>query len=190
MKVTEKQIAEMIADYKEGGYYDAVLNRSWDNMYIHSPKSKHFINGIPSCALWRKLIKGKISDLSLCKDFNTLYNELEKLKIAGIGDLLIYDTATCLGCPNMIFPDKIYVHAGVKKGLEALYGDRRYCSNKTLDMNTFINDFPVFADAGLQPIHIEDFLCIYHKDLNGNSEKGMRSRKHVRENKRECTCCC
>lgn len=192
MKVTESQIREWINEYKNEGYYDAASNRSWDNMYIHAPKFKYYINGVPSCAIWKKLVKDNMSKLQSLTNFDALLLELVNLKkkyeIKGIGDLLIYDTATCLGAR----PDKIYIHAGVTDGLAALRGveKKNVKDRKPIELYKFLEEFPVFKGSSLQAIHIEDFLCIYHEDLNGENDKGQKARKSVRDNYRTCICCC
>lgn len=95
------------------------------------------------------------------KTFDELYKEVEKLKINGIGDLTIYDTATMIGCPNQVYPDKVYLHAGAAIGAKALgvEGD-------VVDKSVFVSIFPAFKR--LEPIQIEDVLCIYKSHLQGN----------------------
>lgn len=192
MKVTESQIREWINEYKNEGYYDAASNRSWDNMYIHAPKSKFYINGVPSCAIWKKLVKETFSESQSSADFDELYRQLVKLKtekdVKGIGELLIYDTATCLGAR----PNKVYLHAGVIDGIAALRGEKRedIKDRKPIELDAFFAEFPVFKNSELSAIHIEDFLCIYHYDLNGENDKGQKARKSVRDNYRTCICCC
>lgn len=191
MKVTESQIRAWINEYKNKGYYEAASNRSWDNMYIHAPKSKYYINGVPCCAIWKKEVEANMPKLQSFSDFDKLLCELKKLKnekkLKGIGDLMIYDTATCLGSR----PDRIYIHAGVKDGLKALYEEdyKDIEGSASLTLDLFFERFPFFKDSGLKAIHIEDFLCIYHHDLNNESDKGEKARKFVRENYRKCSCC-
>ena len=192
MKVTEDQIRVWINEYKREGYYDAASKRCWDNMYIHAPKSKSYINGVPSCAVWKKLVKETFLESQSLADFDKLYRRLVKLKreknVKGIGELLIYDTATCLGAR----PTKIYIHAGVIDGLAALRGVEKgeIRDHSPIELDMFFEEFPVFKDSELQAIHIEDFLCIYHHDLNNNSNRGRRNRNYVRNNYRTCACCC
>lgn len=192
MEVLESQIQEWINEYKNEGYYNDASNRSWENMYIHVPKSKYYIDGVPSCAVWKNLVKANMSQLQSLTDFDKLLLELKRLKeeykIKGIGDLLIYDTATCLGAR----PDKIYIHAGVIDGLAALRKVKRKDVKdcKPIELDMFFEEFPVFRESGMQAIHIEDFLCIYHHDLGGEHRKGEKARKFVRDNHRNCSCCC
>lgn len=111
--ITNDKIKKYIDEYLSEGYGDRVKTRCWDNMYIHMPQTKRFIDGVPTCSLWKRVVFEKKKEFLAIKDFDKLYEQLKLLKrtnkIEGIGDLIIYDTATCLGCPNNVFPSSIYI---------------------------------------------------------------------------------
>ncbi len=187
--ITNDKIKKYIDEYLSEGYGDRVKTRCWDNMYIHMPQTKRFIDGVPTCSIWKRVVFEKKKEFLAIKDFDKLYEQLKLLKrtnkIEGIGDLIIYDTATCLGCPNNVFPSSIYIHAGVAKGLVALFDKQRFGSK--LNPKKLTDKYPAFNT--LEPIQIEDFLCIYHNDLEGNEEKGKKARKFVQINSRKSCCC-
>ena len=193
MNVTPGQISAMIAEYKAKGYGDDVKRRSWNRMYIHAPHHKFFHEGEPTCKLWMRLVAAHLDELRQIKSFEDLLQQLMKLqkasKLKGIGDLTLYDTATCIGCEVGVLPEFIYLHAGAKTGAVAIFGKERIkqCNN-LLTKQDFVDVCVGFSD--LEPLEIEDFMCFYHLDLEGDSKKGERMRKNVEENKHACVCCC
>lgn len=197
MNVTPKQISEMIAEYKEKGYGEDVKGRNWTQMYIHAPHHKFFINGEPTCKLWKRLVAAHLEELRQIGSFDVLLQQLSKMqkhaKIKGIGELTLYDTATCIGCEVRVLPEFVYLHAGAKTGAEAIFGKERIkqCNNM-LSKQDFVDACAAFGD--LEPLEIEDFLCFYHLDLEDKDgkgrENGVKMRKNVEENKHACVCCC
>lgn len=185
--MTNQTINKLIDDYKLHKYDIAVKNRSWDNMYIHTPRTKYYnSDGLPYCYIWKKLVKENRAILNQCKSFEDLITALrllhDKNDIKGIGELIIYDTATCIGCPQKLYPQSVYLHAGAKDGAKQIG-----IEGKEVKKNTFIEKYPAFER--LSELEIEDFLCIYKFDLIGNPNKGEKARKFVRNNARKCSCC-
>ncbi len=76
--------------------------------------------------------------------------------------MTIYDTATMLGCPNGVFPEAVYLHAGAAVGAEAIG-----VNGAVVEKSVFTAIYPAFEM--LEPIQIEDFLCIYKKQLQGET---------------------
>ena len=100
--------------------------------------------------------------ISSSTSFSELYCEIEKTrKISGIGELYVYDTSWRIGAYLGIEPDLVYIHAGTRKGSEALGFS---LDRKTIDRK----EFPPSIQR-LQPIHIENFLCLY-KDRFWNDQ--------------------
>lgn len=74
--------------------------------------------------------------------------------VNGIGKLYIYDAALRLGAYLDLFPDRVYLHAGTRKGARAFgFTTRR---KEWLDMT----ELPKVV-CGLPAYEIEDLLCIY-----------------------------
>lgn len=102
-----------------------------------------------------KLIE-KSTELQETKDFNSLLGIVESCKVKGIGELACYDTANRIGCKVGIFPDKIYLHAGTKKGAEKLLGYR--IKKGFIDKSELPEPF---KSSKLDCAELEDILCIY-----------------------------
>jgi len=95
-----------------------------------------------------------------CDDFNKLIKLIEENienNITSFGELSTYDTALRLGAQLGIEPESVYLHAGTRKGANALRIDTK---------RKFFNpsELPV-EFRQLSPREIEDCLCIYKKDL-------------------------
>lgn len=94
--------------------------------------------------------------IELMSNFEELYKFIKMNKIKGIGDLAIYDTATrisfYLKCP----PDKIYLHAGTRKGVEALL--REKVKGRCIEINKLPKEFRI---SGLHPWQLEVLFCVY-----------------------------
>ena len=160
--LTNNQIGRLIDDYIERGGASNVLKRAWHSKYIrgHAPW-----NNEEDCYhIWLKIVDDNIASLESIATFDELYKAVEELKIKGIGDLTIYDTATMIGCPNKVYPAKVYLHAGAATGAKALGIEAQ-----VVDKSVFVSLFPAFYK--LNPLQIEDFLCIYKLHLSGTAKE-------------------
>ena len=156
--ITNQKIGRMIDDYINRGGASNVLKRAWRGKYIrgHAPW-----NNEEDCYHnWLTIVNDNIESLDSIATFDELYKAVEKLKIKGIGDLTIYDTATLIGCPRKIYPTKVYLHAGAAAGARALGIDAA-----VVERSLFVSLFPAFDK--LNALQIEDFLCIYKSHLQG-----------------------
>lgn len=156
--ITNQQIGRLIDDYINRGGASNVLNRAWRGKYIrgHAPR-----NNEENCYhIWLKIVDDHIASLESIETFDELYKAIEELKIKGIGDLTIYDTATMIGCHRQVYPTKVYLHAGAAAGARALGIDAA-----VVERSLFVSLFPAFDK--LNALQIEDFLCIYKSHLQG-----------------------
>lgn len=166
MKTTKKQIEDYIQMYldNKGG---KVLKRNWGMMLIHRLQCDRKDDNKEHCSIrWTRLIEGKLEELKQITDFDELYKTIkdEADKFYGIGRLTTYDTATCIGFELGLFPDKVYLHAGAAEGAKAL-GIR----GSKVPKKQFVAICKSFEM--LEPAQIEDFLCIYKKQLQGKTTK-------------------
>ena len=169
MKVTCSDIQRWIDEYIEHCGM-SVHNRKWEGKYIngHAP-----YNNADDCYHeWLKIVEANIERLSTMATFEELIKTVRGLQIKGIGELTVYDTATMIGAPNGVYPQKVYLHAGAAIGAKALG-----VKGAEVDKGAFVALCPAFDK--LTPMQIEDFLCIYKSHLQGNPK----------ELKYRCICC-
>ena len=89
-----------------------------------------------------------------CRSFHQLLRVCERSAIKGIGPVTAYDVATRLAAYLRLEPDRVYLHAGVKEGAEAL------------GVKTRGKEF-IFVEELPEPLHdltadeAEDFICVY-----------------------------
>lgn len=114
-----------------------------------------------------------MGEIEKCQDFEELINTVEKYtkNIEGIGKLTIYDTSLRIGFFLGIYPKKIYLHAGTRKGALHLLGKEKIKGRKFLLKEELPKEF-----RELEPYEIEDILCIFKdkfKDLKSKDIKNM-----------------
>ena len=101
-------------------------------------------------------LKAKEQQIKTVKSFDDLMTIIESEKSDGIGELAIYDTATRIGAYLNLFPDRVYLHSGTRKGARNLLGQLKGKKYLALD------DFPKeMQQHGLTASEIEDILCIF-----------------------------
>ena len=102
-------------------------------------------------------LQASVEQLALSKSFSDLHRAVETRirRIQGIGELVVYDIAHRIGAHLGLKPEHVYLHAGTRKGAQALgfSGDR--ITREEMP--------PAFHR--LSPEEIEDCLCIYKSNL-------------------------
>ncbi|HET8692515.1 MAG TPA: hypothetical protein VFM30_10330 [Steroidobacteraceae bacterium] len=98
-------------------------------------------------------------DLAGVRTFDDLFHRVQDAigSVRGIGDLAVYDAATRIGASLGVWPEQVYVHAGVRQGARALGLD---ANRRSLPVNAFPPEL-----RRLDPWQIEDVLCIYKDQL-------------------------
>jgi hypothetical protein len=94
------------------------------------------------------------------KDFDELHDLLKYIAPNGVGPVTIYDVATRIGAYMKLSPKSLYLHAGVRIGLHALYGKRVFPEERVT-----IEKLPTSLQS-LPPDEIEDLLCAYREYLH------------------------
>jgi hypothetical protein len=108
-----------------------------------------------------QLLRGKSKLISVlvqigrCETFDELHNLVCKVTdpIKGLGELYAYDTSCAIGAHLGLGPNKVYLHAGTRRGAQALDfpGNLTYLEASELPAELQL----------LEPYEMEDFLCIY-----------------------------
>lgn len=186
MKVSKEQITEWIEMYLNSDYAKNVLTRELSRMMIHRLQcDRKDESGVNVSVRWLEFINKNLSVFDKCKDFKSIYEQVEKFAndFYGIGELTIYDTATCIGCPKKLFPAVVYKHCGTAKGANAL-GIR----GRKIPKNRLVTICDAFEK--LEPIQIEDFLCIFSHclmaDEQGCKELHEKLKKKIDKKKKSC----
>jgi len=117
--------------------------------YRHQRRIKHEV----LLNVKQQLFKQKLLIMN-SKTFDEIYNIIESCRVKGFGALSIYDTTFRIGSFLGIEPDKIYLHAGTKKGVKNLGVNIR--GKKFITKNELPSVF-----CKMKPMELEDLLCIY-----------------------------
>jgi hypothetical protein len=109
-------------------------------------------------AFGRRLVEHE-ADIRAIRTFSDLHTLITQLSanIYRIGPLAVYDTATRIGAKLNLLPKEIYLHAGTRKGAEALGIDSKLESVSASILPPEFNR--------LTPSEIEDVLCMYKSNL-------------------------
>lgn len=126
--------------------------------------------------LEKNLVDGGIQWMMMLKQgqvntddyFDAIHDLVEESKpLSGIGPVTVYDVATRIGAYLDIHPTSLYLHAGVRQGLYALFeatdqwwgGGRSWAQVHRVPRANLVGWYPAL-DA-LPTDEIEDFLCTY-----------------------------
>lgn len=106
----------------------------------------------------KKLIRRK-KQIEACESFTELIELVEDVTadVYRFGELAVYDTSLRLGAWLDIMPERVYLHAGTRKGARAL---GLSTGKGYLQMEELPEPLQV-----LEPREVEDFLCIYKAQL-------------------------
>lgn len=106
--------------------------------------------------------------LRRARSFHELHERIAEAvgSVKGLGPLYTYDAATRLGAYLQQYPERVYLHAGTRDGAKALglSGGRESLT---------VDELPTPLRR-LAPYQIEDFLCIFKKEL-----KDLQSRRRL-----------
>jgi hypothetical protein len=101
----------------------------------------------------------KSSKVKNSKSFDDLISVIGNCRVKGISDLTIYDTAQRIGGFLDLYPERVYLHRGTRKGAEILLG-------KLKENHIAIDQLPQpFQVSDLTASEAEDILCIYKDRL-------------------------
>lgn len=78
--------------------------------------------------------------------------------IPGLGHLYTYDTALRIGSKLVQLPNKVYLHAGTRRGARILGLDWKASALEIAEIPIELRE--------LEPFKIEDFLCVYEDELS------------------------
>jgi len=114
-----------------------------------------------------RALRDKSEAMEEARDFDELFKIVHTAvePITGIGELYIYDTSFRIGAKLNIFPTKVYLHAGTRRGVRALGLD---ASGATLKVSALPKEF-----RALEPHEMEDALCIFKDKFKSASSVPM-----------------
>ena len=124
----------------------------------NSKMDRHFYHiGYVTCEKGCVKLLALESEIINCITYEDIFDITDQIKkeVFGLGDLWKYDTALRIGFNLRLYPEKIYIHAGVVKGVKKYFELKKH---KDIDL--------LFSDPDisiLKPFEAENFLCIWGK---------------------------
>jgi hypothetical protein len=129
-----------------------------ENGHKHSHQ-KRYIKDEILIRLVEKMLKKK-NEIIKVNNFHDLFEIITKTYVFDSDDsLTVYDTALRLGFYLKKLPEKIYIHAGTRKGAEKVRGriENNFLMKKYLP--------EPFKSCDLTEYELEDLFCIYKDEL-------------------------
>lgn len=141
----------------ESAINDAAMSIDWEgNRFQHQHRIKRAV--LESA---RKSLLSITAKLGECKNssFEGLHGIIENAlkSVEGTGELYVYDVSLRIGSKLGLFPQKVFFHAGTRKGAKALGLNTKL---SWLEMDSL----PEWLRE-LQPYEVENFLCRYKDRL-------------------------
>lgn len=170
----------MKAEY-EGtkSFYEAASCHYW-NSRSKCVKRGHQRKHLSNALLYQfaDILVGKQQELEACSKYEDLKKIVDDSKIKGIGPVTLYDAATAIGylqSPKVLPEQFVYLHAGVRKGYNALVKANLLpnCRENKVATDVFdcLNGLQseelkkyIPKEATFSMI-VEDFLCVMHEEL-------------------------
>lgn len=170
-------IAAYVRDYRAGAHQEQrwfAIQKSLEDAVslaalAQSPSGKRLSHQrrIPAAVLAtaRRALLANLRRLKEAKSIEDLHKEVESIvgPIQGIGELYVYDTAVRISAKLGLRPKYVYVHAGVREGA-------KNCGFERGRKRIAVDELPLPFQT-LDPLEIEDILCIYKGQLAGAAIK-------------------
>jgi len=139
----------------ESAINDAAMSIDWEGYrFQHQHRIKKSV--LESA---RKRLLSSAIRLRQCTNYEELHGVVESAlySLEGAGELYVYDVSLRIGSKLGLFPQKVFLHAGTRKGAKALGLTTKL---SWLEMDSL----PEWLRE-LQPYEVENFLCRYRDRL-------------------------
>lgn len=185
----QKRLNELIKQYRGCGmkaeyegtksFYEAASCHYWNSRGM-CVKRGHQRQHVSNALLYQfaDILEEKQQELEACANYEELKKIVDDSKIKGIGPVTLYDVATAIGYlqnPKVLPEQFVYLHAGVRKGYNALVRVNILpkCKENKVATEVFGRLNGLQSDELKAYIHkgatfsmiVEDFLCVMHKEL-------------------------
>jgi len=137
--------------------FDYFIRHNHQEVFIDKDGNQRGITTEISKQVRNNLIK-RMNDLSKSRSFDEIIQIVTECKVKGFGELAIYDTSMRIASHLNIEPDKIYIHAGARKGMEILEKKGYVAKGTSKKKSVDISEMPKEI-AKLKAAETEHFLC-------------------------------
>lgn len=106
----------------------------------------------------------KEKELNEAKLFHEVYEIVKSCKVAGFGELSIYDAAVRISAYLGFKPTQVFLHAGTRIGAKHLEGKGLLGEDLSQKNTLPLSDFPLPVQK-LDALQLENFLCSFKDDI-------------------------
>ncbi|WP_100629838.1 hypothetical protein [Algoriphagus formosus] len=133
------------------------IRHSHQEVFIDKEGNQRGVSPEITKAVRNNLVK-RIQEIMNSDSFDQIFEIVTECKVKGFGELSIYDTSLRISSFLSIEPEKVYLHAGARKGIQILeekgYVNRGISQQKWVEMKDLPEELNV-----LTPKEVEHFSC-------------------------------
>ena len=107
------------------------------------------------------------NDIMTATTFDQILQIVTECKVKGFGELSIYDTSIRIAKFKDIEPDKVYLHAGARKGFEVLEEKGYIPVGASKKKFLTKSELPKEFQESLKCHEAENVACLYKDEFNG-----------------------
>lgn len=109
----------------------------------------------------------RFNDIMTATTFDQILQIVTECKVKGFGELSIYDTSIRIAKFKDIEPDKVYLHAGARKGFEVLEEKGYIPVGASKKKFLTKSELPKEFQESLKCHEAENVACLYKGEFNG-----------------------
>lgn len=109
----------------------------------------------------------RFNDLMTATNFDQILQIVTECKVKGFGELSIYDTSIRIAKFKDLEPDKVYLHAGARKGFEVLEEKGYIHSGASKKRYLTKAELPQEFHEQLNCNEAQNLACLYKEEFNG-----------------------
>lgn len=148
------------------------LTKNNNIYYVRHPHQEEFVDHLGNKRGISREISEKvrinlirrIEELNRCENFEEVINIVTQCREKGFGELSIYDTAVRIAAFLGIEPDRVYLHAGAREGMEALENKGYLPEGSTKAKSIPMSIMPQEMRC-MSALEIEHFGCYAKSDI-------------------------
>ena len=117
------------------------------------------------CKQVRNNLIRNINQFNDVESFEEIMELVKKSKVKGFGELAIYDTSMRISKFKQLEPNKVYLHAGARKGFEVLESKGYLKLGSSMGKFVEKENLPEEFQMKLKPYEVENVACLYKEEF-------------------------
>lgn len=163
-------LTEVIVFASEGTFkitqngFDFFVRHSHQEVFLDKMGNIRGVNKDITDLVRAKLI-ARFTDLVGAGDFDQIMEIVTQCRVRGFGELSIYDTSLRIARFKNMEPDKVYLHAGARKGFEILERKGYVPPGSAKENYLTTTELPDEFNSHLRKYEVENIACLYKAEF-------------------------